>query len=154
VSRQDEEALLPEAPISGGRSIALGALAAAVHGLFDAVTWPSPLTRPPYLRLEDMPEVFAMLSPLGVGIATSAVSGIIAALAIVAVEPARGRRTWTLGLVLAAFWLFSALLTQAVWLRTSWALAATSLPFALPRGLLIAWLVGRLAPGAGEASPR
>jgi hypothetical protein len=144
---------LPEGPITGGRALALGLLAGAVHGLFDAATWPSPLTRPPYLRLEDMPEVFSMLSPLGVGIATSAVSGIIAGLAIVAVEPARGRRVWTLGLVLAAFWLFSALLTQAVWLRTSWALAATSLPFALPRGLVIAWLVQRLSPAADAPRP-
>lgn len=136
---------MSESPISGGRAMSLGGLAAALHGAFDLATWPSRLTRPPYLRLEDMPEVFSMLSPAGVSFATSAVSGIIAALALAAVEPGPGRRAWTLGLVLAAFWIFSALLTQAVWLATPWTLAATSLPLGLPRGLAIGWAMARLA---------
>jgi hypothetical protein len=132
--------------ISGARALALGALAALLHGGFDLLTWPSTWTRPPYLRLEDMPEVFSSLSPAGVSIAASAVSGFIAALAILAVEPERNRRVVALGLVLAAFWLFSALLTHAVWLRTSWTYALTSLPLALPRGLAIGWVAARLAP--------
>ena len=138
--------------IPAGRAFALGTLAAVLHGLFDLLTWPYPLTRPPYLRLEDMPQAFSSLSPAGVSLAASAVSGVIAALAIVAVEPARNRRVVTLGLVLAAFWLFSALLTHAVWLRTSWTLALTSLPLAVPRGLAIGWIASRLLPARPDAA--
>jgi hypothetical protein len=135
-------------PISGARAAALGALAALLHGAFDLVTWPSRWTRAPYLRLEDMPEVFSSLSPVGVSIAASAVSGVIAMLAILAVEPRRDRRAVALGLALAAFWLLSGLLTHAVWLRTSWAEAATSLALGLPRGLAIGGVAARLAPPA------
>jgi hypothetical protein len=132
--------------IPAPRVLALGAVAALLHGVFDLLTWPSVWTRPPYLRLEDMPEVFSTLSATGVSIAASAVSGVIAALAVFAVEPARDRRVVTLGLVLAAFWLFSALLTHVVWLRTSSTLLLTSLPLALPRGLAIGWVATRLLP--------
>jgi hypothetical protein len=133
-------------PISGARALALGALAALLHAGFDLATWGSAWTRPPYLRLEDMPEVFSSLSPVGVSIAASAVSGVIAALAILAVEPQRDRRAVPLGLALAAFWLLSGVLTHAVWLRTSPAQAATSLLLGLPRGLAIGWAAARLAP--------
>jgi hypothetical protein len=139
--------------MTGGRAALVGLVATLLHGGFDLLTWPSRLMRPPYLRLEDMPEVFAMLSPLGISIATSCVSGIIATLAAVAIEPGPRRRTLTLGLVLSAFWLLSALLMQAVWLSTSWSLAATSLPLALPRGLLVAWIASRLTPAAPAADP-
>jgi hypothetical protein len=120
-----------------------------LHGAFDLATWPSVWTRPSYLRVEDMPELFETLSPVGISVAASAVSGVIAALAIMAVEPARDRRVWTLGAVLTAFWFLSALLTHLVWLRTPWTLALTSLPLALPRGLGIGWVTARLLPAAG-----
>jgi hypothetical protein len=120
-------------------------IAALVHAAFDLVTWPSAWTRAPYLRLEDMHEAFGALSPVGVSIAASAVSGIIAALALVAFEPASGRRARALGLALAAFWIFSALLTHAVWLSTPWSRALVALPLGIPRGLAVGWLLAQLA---------
>jgi hypothetical protein len=154
VTSQVEVGLVPDNPTTGGRVAGPAALAAVLHGLFDLVTWYSRWTRPPYLRLEDMPEMFSMLSPLGVSIATSAVSGVIAGLAIAGIEPAPGRRATSLGLVLAGFWFFSAVLVHAVWLRTSWTLAATSLPLALPRGLAIGWAAARLAAPRPAPTPQ
>ena len=150
-SRAGQENPVVDRSISGARAAALGALAALVHGAFDLVTYPSAWTRAPYLRIEDMPELFSTLTPAGVSIAASGVSGVIAALAIVAVEPGRDRRAVTLGVVLALFWLFSALLTHVVWLKTSWALALTSLPLGVPRGLAIGWLTARLVPAPSAA---
>jgi hypothetical protein len=133
---------------TGKRILALCALAMLVHAGFDLVTWPSAWTRAPYLRVEDMNEAFAGLSPVGISIAASAVSGVIAGLALVAFEPARGRRARSLGLALAAFWIFSALLTHAVWLSTPWTYALVALPLGVPRGLAVGWLLARLAPAA------
>ena len=135
---------MPAPSPSARRVLALGAVAALVHAAFDLVTWPSSWTRAPYLRLEDMHEAFGALSPVGVSIAASAVSGIIAALALVAFEPA-GRRARALGLALAAFWIFSALLTHAVWLSTPWSRALVALPLGIPRGLTVGWLLARFA---------
>jgi hypothetical protein len=94
-----------------------------------------------------MPEGFAgFLSPVGISIAVSIVSGIIAALAIVAVEPARGERVRTLAVVLGAFWCFSALLTQVTWLSTPWSYAVTSVPLGFVRGAAIAAVASLLLP--------
>jgi hypothetical protein len=136
---------MPTAP-GGGRALLLGIAAAVLHGACDLATFPSRWTRPPYLRIEDAPEMFHTLSPVGVSVAASAVSGVIAALAVLAVEPAPGRRARTLGIVLAAFWLCSAVLFQAVWLSTGWRYGLTSLPLALPRGLVIGWAIAALSP--------
>ena len=136
---------MPAPSPSARRVLALGAVAALVHAAFDLVTWPSSWTRAPYLRLEDMHEAFGALSPVGVSIAASVVSGIIAALALAAFEPAPGRRARTFGLALAAFWIFSALLTHAVWLSTPWSRALVALPLGIPRGLTVGWLLARFA---------
>jgi hypothetical protein len=141
-----QEAGLGDRSITGPRALALGALAAALHGVADLVCWPSPLLRPTYLRLEDGPEVFATLSPVGVSVAASAVSGAIAALSVSVVEPSPRRRALTLGAVLAAFWAFSACLTWAVWLRTPAPLVASSVLVGSLRGLVIGWVLARLCP--------
>jgi hypothetical protein len=141
-----QETKLPERSISGGRALALGAVAAALHGAADLATYGSALLRPAYLRLEDAPDVFSTLSPVGVSIAASAVSGAIAALSVSIVEPTPRRRAVALGVVLAAFWTFSAFLTWLVWLETPAALALASLLLGAPRGLLIGWALARLCP--------
>lgn len=139
---------MPDPSPNGKRVLALGALAVLVHAAFDLVTYPSAWTRAPYLRVEDMNEAFGALSPVAISIAASAVSGVIAVLALVAFEPAPGRRARSLGVTLAAFWIFSALLTHAVWLSTPWTYALVALPLGIPRGLAVGWILARLAPAA------
>jgi hypothetical protein len=125
-----------------------------IHAACDLLSYPSPWTRPPYLRVEDMDEAFASLSPVGISAAASSVSGIIAALFAVAFEAVSGRRTRTLALTLAAFWAFSAVLTYAVWLSTPWPRALVSLALALPRGAAVAWALSRiLSPSSSAVAP-
>jgi hypothetical protein len=139
---------LPDAsPLSGRRVAALSVLAAALHGAFDAVTYRLPWAAPPYLRLADAPEMFEMLSPVAVSVAASCVSGIIAAIAVVAVEPGRGRRSLALGAVIAGFWLLSAVLMRLTWLSTPWPVALVGIACGVPRGLVIGAVLSRLARG-------
>ena len=138
---------MPDAPsLSGRRVAALAGLALALHGLFDAVTYRIPHAAPPYLRLADAPEVFQFLSPLAVSIAVCCVSGIIAVIAVVAVEP-RHRRPLVLGGIVTGFWLFSALLTRVVWMSTPWSSTALALALGVPRGLAIGWLLAIVSRG-------
>jgi hypothetical protein len=130
--------------LSRPRLAALALAAAALHGALDAVCSAAALTTPPYLRLGDAPEVFRLVSPLAVSIAASAVSGMIAAIAVSIVGAVRARRR-TLGAALAAAWLFSAVLLRLTWLDTP--LLPTLVGFAcgIPRGFAVAWAVSALA---------
>lgn len=135
---------VPDAPsLSGRRVAALASLAALLHGLFDAITYRFPAVRPPYLRLEDAPEAFQMLSPVAVSISASCVSGLIATIVVIAVEPNR-RRPALLGALVTGFWIFSAALMRTMWLSTAWSTVGTALLCGIPRGLvigaLLAWL--------------
>jgi hypothetical protein len=139
---------LPDVPSLSGRRVAtLVAAAAALHGVFDAVSCRIPLAVPPYLRLEDAPEAFQMLSLVAVSIAVCSVSGIIAAIAV-AVVPWPERHPLLLGVIVTGFWLFSALLLRLVWMTTPWPTTAIALLMGVPRGLVIGWCLARIC-GAG-----
>jgi len=142
---------VPDAPsLSGRRVAALSLVAAALHGVFDAITYRLPWAAPPYLRLQDAPEAFELLSPLSVSVAASCVSGVIAAIAIVAVEPGRGRRALSLGAVLTGFWLLSAVLMRLTWLSTPWSVASVGILCGIPRGFAIGAVLARLAGARGD----
>ena len=143
-------------PLSRLRVAVLGAVAALLHGAFDAVLVRVPAAAPPYLRLQDGPDIFQTLSPLSVSIAASCVSGVIAAIAVVALEPARRNGPLLLGTVLAAFWVLSAVLTRAVWLTTPWPVAGVGIACGIPRGLVVGWCLDRLSgrrSGPAAAGP-
>ncbi len=145
VPERDPERNVPDAPtLSGRRIAALGVLAAAIHGAFDALSYCVHAIAPPYLRLWDGPEEFQMLSPVAVSIAASCVSGVIAVIAFGAVVP-RQRRPLVLGAVVSAFWIFSAALLRAVWLATPWGITALALLAGIPRGLAVGWMLARVA---------
>jgi hypothetical protein len=95
--------------------------------------------------------MFQLLSPVAVSIAVSAVSGIIGAIAVLALEPPR-RRPVTLALVVTAFWLFSAGLTRVVWLSTPWGETVAGLLFGIPRGAAVGWCLAHLATPRVSAS--
>jgi hypothetical protein len=137
--------------LSGRRGAALAVTAAAVHGLFDALAYRLPYVVPPYLRLEDAPEMFQMLSPTAVSIAVSSVSGIIGLIAVLAIEPPR-RRPVTLAVVVTCFWLFSATLMRIVWLSTPWAETIGGLLFGIPRGVAVGWCLALLSTPRLSAS--
>lgn len=135
---------VPNAPSLSGRRVAVLASGAAIlHGVFDAITYRLPSAIPPYLRLEDAPEAFQMLSPIAVSISASCVSGIIATIIVVAIEPRR-RRPFLLGTVVTGFWMFSAVLMRAMWLATPWSTVGAALLLGIPRGFaigaLLSWL--------------
>lgn len=138
------------------RTAALAAGAALLHLGFDiacsAVSW----ARPPYLRTEDLPEVFRELpfvsAPVAVSLAASAVSGILAAIALAAVEPGAPRRRRQLVGIVTGFWLFTALLTWLVWLSTPFVRALPGIALGLPRGLAVGWLLWRGTTGARAGS--
>jgi len=133
---------------------ALGAAAALVHLGFDvacgAISW----ARPPYLRTEDLPEVFRMLpfvsASVAVSVAASAVSGLLAVIALLAVEPDAPRRRRQITGIVTGFWLFTALLTWLVWLSTPFTRALPGIALGLPRGLAVGWLLWR--GSGGDAS--
>ena len=129
--------------ITGAGFFRIGVVAAALHGAFDAVTYAVPAMVPPYLRLWDAPEVFQTLSPIGISVAVSCVSGVIAVISTAAVEP-RHRRAATLAMMITGFWLFSAILLRAVWLSTPWGTIALSLVMGVPRGAAVGWAAARL----------
>jgi hypothetical protein len=143
---------LPDVPtLSGRRVAALAAAAAALHGAFDAICYRIPLAAPPYLRLEDAPEAFQMLSPVAVSIAVCSVSGIIGAIAVTVVQP-RQRRPLVLGSIVTAFWMFSAVLMRLFWLSTPWSVTAVGLLLGLPRGLAVGWCLALIARGSVSGS--
>jgi len=137
---------LPELPQpSRARLAVLGLVAAALHAACDAASSRFGPTTPPYLRLEDWPEAFQLLSPLAVSLTASCVSGVIAVIALVVAAPPRGRALM-LGALVAGFWIFSAFLTRLVWLSTPWPTALLGIALGIPRGLAIGWVLARLAP--------
>jgi hypothetical protein len=138
------------------RVAALGGLAALLHGTFDAALYPLRWARPPYLRLEDMPEAFRQLplvsAPVAVGVAASAVGGLLAVISLLSVEPAApARRRLLVGLV-TGFWAFSALLGWFTWQETPFTSVALALLLGLPRGLAIGLALERLSRPAPPAA--
>ena len=138
------------ATLSGRRVAALGALSAALHAAFDGACTLAGAT-PPYLRLDDAPEVFRFMSPVAVSISTSIVSGVIAGIAVVVVaEAGRRRRPLALGAVVGAFWMFSAALSRVVWFDTPLLPSIVSIACGVPRGLAIGWTLARLTRQRGS----
>lgn len=140
---------------------ALGLGAALLHLGFDVACAQVAWARPPYLRMEDLPEAFRYLpfvsAPVAVSVAASAVSGLLAIIALLAVEPGSGRRRWQLTRTVTGFWLFTALLTWLVWLSTPFLRALPGIALGIPRGLAVGWLLwrgsGGDAVGASAARP-
>jgi hypothetical protein len=133
-------------PLSGARLAVLGLIAAALHAAFDAASTRFGPTTPPYLKIDEWPEAFQLLSPVAVSLAASCVSGVIAVIAVIAASPSR-RRALAIGGLVAAFWILSASLTRLVWLSTPWPTALLGIALGVPRGLAIGWVLARLAPG-------
>jgi len=137
---------MPEATtLTPRRLLGLAALAVLLHGLFDLLASQLPQTTPSYLRLQDGPEIFRMLSPVAVSVAASCVSGAIAGIALLAVEPRAGGLARGLILFVTGFWLVSALLFQLVWLSSSWGSALLGLAAGLPRGAVVGYCLARLS---------
>ena len=135
-------------PLTGPRLLGLAALAAALHLSLDGLAWLVPFAAPPHLLLRYAPDfVRDMVGPLGVGIAASIICGIIAVIALVAVEPGAGpptRRARVLAALLWGFWLLSEGLLALVWLDAPWGPVLGGLAAGLPRSALVAWVLVRL----------
>jgi hypothetical protein len=133
----------------------LALVAGGVHLTCDLAASLLPGATPPYLLLPYAPEPFQALSPVAVSIAASVVNGIIAAIALAAIEPAPsrspGRQVMVLAAVLFAFWMLSGTLTAVVWLTGAGWRVAGALALGAPRALLVAgvlvWLRGRRSEG-------
>lgn len=129
----------------------LGLGAALLHLGFDLACAQVSWARPPYLRMEDLPEAFRYLpfvsAPVAVSIAASAVSGLLGVIALLAVEPGTGRRRWQLTRLVTGFWLFTAVLTWLVWLSTPFLRALPGMALGLVRGLAVGWLLWRGSGG-------
>ncbi len=140
---------MPTQEPSPSRLAALAVLAAALHLAFDAIGAALPWTSPPYLLLAWAPEPFRVLSPVAVSIAASAVDGAIAAIALAALEPSRGRslgrQAILLAAVLWAFWLLSGGLLAAVWLAAPAGLVVASLAAGIPRCAAVAFALAALS---------
>jgi hypothetical protein len=145
-------------PTSPRRAAALGALAALAHLLLDAAVSRAPWARPPWLRMEDMPEAFRQLpfasAPVAVSLGASGVGGLIAVISLLAVEPDAPRRRLLLVGLVTGFWLFSALLTWLVWLETPFLVALPGILLGIPRGLVVGWLLWRLSPPVSAGGGR
>lgn len=135
------------------RLAALALLAALAHLALDWLFHFAEWATPPHLLVRHAPEVFQMLSPLAVGVAASAVNGVISLIALLSVAPPAGwrraRRALVLGLVLWGFWILSEGLLALVWLSAPAPTVLGGLAMGLPRSLLVAWLLGAFAPAAG-----
>lgn len=138
------------------RVAALGAGAAALHLACDAACSALPWARPPYLRMEDLPEVFRQLplvsAPVAVSLAASLVSGLLAVIALSAVEPGAPRRRRQLTGIVTGFWLLTAVLTWLVWLSTPFFRALPGMALGIPRGLAVGWLIWRGTGGQASAA--
>ncbi len=128
------------------RLLALALLAALLHLALDWLLHFAEWSSPPHLLVRHAPEVFQVLSPLAVGIASSAVNGVISLIALLSVHPGDGRpparRVVALGLMLWGFWILSEGLLALVWLSAPAFTVLGGLAFGLPRSLLVAWLLG------------
>jgi hypothetical protein len=140
---------------SPARVAALGGLAALLHLGFDAALYPLRWARPPYLRLEDMPEAFRQLplvsAPVAVAVAVSVVGGLLAVISLLSVEPAAPNRLRLLAGLVTGFWMFSALLGWFTWQETPFRSVAVALLLGLPRGLAIGLALERLSRVAPAA---
>ncbi len=140
---------MPPPQSSPRRTASLGALAALVHLSLDALLTPFRWARPPWLRMEDMPEAFRELpfvsAPVAVSASASAVGGLLAAIALLAVEPDAPRRGWLLSGLVTGFWLVSAVLTWLTWLSTPFLAALPGILLGIPRGLAVGWLLWRFS---------
>jgi len=145
---------------SSQRLFAPGLVACLLHLGCDALLGRIAWARPPYLRLEDMPEPFRELpfvsAPLAVSVAASVVGGILAAIALAAVEPAVPRRGRLVTRLVTGFWIFSAFLSWATWLSTPFLTALPGMALGIPRGLLVGWAALRAAgrPAADVSAGR
>jgi len=141
----------PPSPPGSPRTAALGAGAALLHLGFDAACSALSWARPPYLRMEELPEAFRQLplvsAPVVVSVASSAVSGLLAAIALLAVEPQAPRRLRQLTGIVTGFWLFTATLTWLVWLSSPFSRALPGIALGIPRGLAVGWLLWRGSGG-------
>ncbi len=147
---------MPDAPpdLTASRAALLALVAGAVHLACDLAARLLPGAAPPYLLLAYMPEPFQALSPVAVSIAASAVNGLIACIALVALEPPparpRRRQMAVLAAVLFSFWLLSGVLTAVVWLSgAGWRLVG-ALGLGAPRALAVAAVLVRLRYGRAE----
>ncbi len=141
-----------------GHAALLALAAAAVHLACDLTATFLPGATPPHLLLRYAPEPFQTLSPVAVGIAASAVNGIIAAIALAAVEPAQarspGRQVTVLAAALFAFWLLSGSLTAVIWLTGAGWHVAGALGVGAPRAILVAAVLVWLHSRRRGTSPR
>ena len=128
-----------------------------MHLALDGLTWLVPLAAPPHLLLRYAPElVREMVGPLGVGIAASAIWGIIGVIALLAIEPGAvspAPRLRVLAWLLWGFWLLSEGLMALVWLEAPWGPVLGGLAAGLPRSALVAWALTRLERRPGPTSP-
>ena len=135
-------------PPSGTRLLGLALLASGLHLALDGLCWLAPWAAPPHLLLRYAPDfVREMVGPLGVGIAASLIWGIIAIIALVAVEPGAGppaHQVRILAAVLWGFWLLSEGLMALVWLDAPWGPVLGGLAAGIPRSALVAWVLVRL----------
>ncbi|HEU4382329.1 MAG TPA: hypothetical protein VFR85_02405 [Anaeromyxobacteraceae bacterium] len=131
-------------PLTGPRLLGLAVQAAGLHLLLDGLSWLVPFAAPPHLLLRYAPDfVRDMVGPLGVGIAASIIWGIIAVIALVAIEPP-ARRVRVLAPLLWGFWLLSEGLMAWVWLDAPIGPVLGGLAAGLPRSALVAWALARL----------
>lgn len=151
-------------PLAVARPAGLAALAASLHLCLDGIAWLVPGAAPPHLLLRYAPElVQELVAPLAAAIAASAIWGIIAVLALAAIEPAAaspGRRSAILAGALLGLWLLSEGLLSLVWLDAPAGPVLGGLAAGLPRSLLVAFALVRLerrprpAPPAAGGVPR
>lgn len=159
--RQPEAGTRPSAPARAPRPGSRRSLfyvwvgATLLHGGFDAITSWIPGLAPPYLRLRDAPEEFQLLSPIGVSVAVSCVSGLIAVISVAALLQAQ-RRPAVLAAMITGFWLFSAILLRVVWLSTPWSATVIALVPGFVRGVVVGWYAAfvaqRVSEPTGEAA--
>lgn len=135
-------------PLTGPRILGLAAAAGGLHLALDGLTWLVPWAAPPHLLLRWAPDfVREMVGPLGVGIAASIIWGIIAVIALAAIEPGAAspaRRARVLAAVLWGFWLLSEGLMAWVWLDAPAGPVLGGLAAGIPRSALVAWVLVRL----------
>jgi hypothetical protein len=135
-------------PLTGPRLLGLAAVAAGMHLAMDGLSWLVPFAAPPHLLLRYAPEfVREMVGPLGVSLAASIVWGLIAVIALAAIEPGAAppaRRARVFAAVLWGFWLLSEGLMALVWLDAPWGPVLGGLAAGVPRSAAVTWALVRL----------